>query len=495
MHWTPLLAVTGATALVAWSAIAAPTNRVVSLDECLKLALEHNLDLQISKLAPQVARLTLSGAYSAYDPRFEASAEHNSRSSPGGVDAQGRPYPSTETEGNTFALGLRGLGPNGLGYSLGGSASDTHYPNAPLLDRSSGFFGLELSQPLLKGFVVDDAKFNIAVLRKESRISDLQLQQQVMRTVRDVQLAYYSLVAAVEAVKVQEQALALAEQQLAQNKKRVEVGVMAPLDEKEAESLVASSRASLLQTQNALKVRQNALKSLLTGKYPEWVDIDLQPTEKMLTTPMTFSRQDSWMKALTKRPELLQARVDLERRDIVIRRDRAQLLPQFEIRGSYGLGGAGKEFSGALDRVTTANDPSYSFGAVFSMPLENRQARTTYRTSKLQREQAVLAMKKQEQDVMVAVDNAISQAQSSLEEVRARGQAVQHTLAAYEAEQKKLDNGKSTSFQVLSYQNRLTEARYQELFARSAYVQAITDLAFVEGTILEQNGIVFGQKR
>lgn len=490
-----LFALVGAAALHAWPGTAASSQNI-SLDECLKLALEHNLDLQIQRISPRLAQLALDATYAAYDPQFRASYKHDSATTPGGIDSEGRPYEGTSTANDNIQMGLAGLGPRGFTYSLGGNATATDYTEglrSALPTWASGSVGISMTQPLLKGFVVDEARYYIAVQRKNTRISQLGLEQKVMQTVRDVQVAYYSLIAGIEAVKVQEQALTLAEQQLAENKKRVEVGVMAPLDEKEAESLVAASRASLLQTQNALKTRQNALKALLTDKYTDWVETELLPTEKLLATPMTFSRPDSWSKALSKRPELLQARLDIERRNIVLKYDRSQLLPQLDLNGSYALGGSGQEFSGALDAVTTRDSPSYSVGASFTMPLWNRRARTTYRSSKLEKEQALLSLKKLEQDIMVAVDDAISQAQSSLEQVRARRQAVEHALAAYEAEQKKLDNGKSTSFQVLSYQNALTEARYQELFARNTYTQAVIDLAFIEGSLLEQNGIVLGQ--
>ena len=61
--------------------------------------------------------------------------------------------------------------------------------------------------------------------------------------------------------------------------------------------------------------------------------------------------------------------------------------------------------------------------------------------------------------------------------------------AAYDAEVKKLENGKSTSFNVLSLQNDLTVARSRQIRALADYNRSLADLYFNEGTILEKRRI------
>jgi outer membrane protein TolC len=58
-----------------------------------------------------------------------------------------------------------------------------------------------------------------------------------------------------------------------------------------------------------------------------------------------------------------------------------------------------------------------------------------------------------------------------------------------DAEQKKLDNGKSTSFVVLRLQRDLTDARAQEIRALADYNRALAQLYFEEGTILQKNRV------
>ena len=59
--------------------------------------------------------------------------------------------------------------------------------------------------------------------------------------------------------------------------------------------------------------------------------------------------------------------------------------------------------------------------------------------------------------------------------------------AALDAEQKKLENGKSTSFLVLQAQRDLTARSSDEIRALADYNKALAQLALNEGTTLERN--------
>jgi outer membrane protein len=101
----------------------------------------------------------------------------------------------------------------------------------------------------------------------------------------------------------------------------------------------------------------------------------------------------------------------------------------------------------------------------------------------------LLSLKGQEQGIMIEIDNAIKQAASSYDRVQATRKASEYALAALEAEQKKLENGKSTSFVVLQLQNDLTSARSAELRAVADYNNALAELSFREATTFERHNI------
>lgn len=479
----------------AGSPLRAAQTQSVTLEDCLQMALEKNLDIRIQRLAPDIARFTLSGAYGAYEPAFNAGASYRSVSQPGGVDAQNRPFGQALSKTESVNAGISGLLPLGTRYDLTLGYNDVFgsrdLGGFPLdFETTSGGFRLSFSQPLLRNFWIDGPRLNIQLNRKNLTISELALRQQIINTVTAVELAYLEVIAARETIAVSEVALQLAEQLLRENQKRVEVGVMAPLDEKEAQSQVAASRASLLGAQNNLSIQLNRLKSLLGDQFISWHDTELVPAEPLRAEPMTFSLQDSWSKAMTLRPDLQQAKLDLERRQITLKYQKNQLFPQLDLTGSYGQGGSGREFSDAITVTRDGRYPEYSFGVVLSVPLGgNRQARSNVRVSQAQIEQALLSLKKLEQDIMVQVSDGIAQARTSYQQVQATEEAAAYALEALRAEEKKLENGKSTSFQVLQLQRILTERRFANIRARVDYNAALARLAQSEGSTLERRRI------
>ncbi len=469
--------------------------RSMSLTDCVQEALLRNLDVQIERINPQVSREELRGSYAGYDPTFRVAGEHRYQLSGGGFDPSIQfNIPPTEGEFDTLSAGLSGgLLPWGTTYDIAASVTEsvsTFTTNRS--DTSRGSVGITLSQPLLKNFLIDGTRLRISVSKNRLNYSEMGLRVRIMDVVTRVEKAYYDLIAARENVKVQEKALQLAEQLLSENKKRVEVGTMAPLDEKQAESQVAGSRADLLSTQQVLSAAENALRALINDNYRDYRELLIEPVGQLAAPAQQFNLQQSWGKGLAQRPEYLQAKLNVEQSELNYKFDRNQLMPDLSLTGSYGHGAGGvavQEFSDALEDFRTGRNPAYAYGARLSIPLGNRAARSNYRASKLTVEQIKLALKRTEQGILVEIDNQITAARVSYERVTARRESRLYSEAALDAERKKLENGKSTSFVVLQLQKDLTAARSAEIGALADYNKALADLARSEGSTLERRAI------
>ena len=468
----------------------APAGRSMSLLDCIQAALAHNFDVQIERYNPQISLYNLNAAYSGYDPSFTASGQHDYSVSGGGLNQNLQPIPSSVSDANSFKTGLGGSLPFGLQYNLSGSASDTY--------GTSGISGFEnsgssaqasLTQPLLKNFWIDSTRLNIRVAKNRLKFSEQGLRQQLITSVTAVANAYYELIYAQQNVQVQQQALDLAQTQLNQDNQRVQIGTLAILSVQQDESQAAQSKANLIAAQSTLDTDQNALKNLLTDNYSQWHDTDIQPAETLIAPPQTFDLQDSWTKGMAKRPDLLQAKLNVEQQGIQLKYDRNQLFPELDLIGSYGYTGAGREFDPALDQTGEGNRPFYSYGAQLTVPLGNLGPRNQYRTAKATLQQVVLQLKQLEQNVMVQIDNAVKQAESAYQSAEATKQARIYAESALDAETKTYAVGKATTFEVLTYQNNLTAARSQEIRALANYNEALTNLAAQEGDTLERYNI------
>jgi outer membrane protein TolC len=504
--------------------------RWLSLEDCIRVALQHNFNVQIGRLNPDIARYNLSGSYGVYDPTFSFSGAHDFSLSPGGIDAQGRPFLGTESDTDTLRSGLSGLLPWGTSYSLGGTVSDqtvtrptfingtnivgfstnrfldntgtnqvvllspkfNSFPSEVHFENTSASAGaLTLTQPLLKNFWIDSARYTIFADKKQLQITEANFRDLLMSTVTQVETAYVRLIQADENILVQEKALDLAEQTLAENKKRVEVGAMAPLDEQQAESQAATSLAALLKAQSDAGTQERVVKSLLSDNYTnDWMKVTIKPLDKLLALPQHFDLQESWRKALAyggSPVRLQQLRLALDQLNANIRLQRNQLFPELDVTGSYGYQGSGKEISDALNQIQNRTAPFWSVGGQLIVPLSQTVARNNFKAAKAARDQQILTVRFQEQNTLITIENDIATARIDYEAVQATHDARLYAEAALQAEQKKYENGKSTLFDILGLQEKLTSARSDEITALASYNVDLAALSYDEGSTFERH--------
>jgi outer membrane protein TolC len=467
----------------------APATRAMSLQDCIAESLAHNFDVRYERYEPLKAELSLEAAYAGYDPTFNISGAHNYNQT-GGQFVGGLQHPSQVSDANSFNTSLGGALPSGLTYNLSGSVAETYGTTGGTpFDSSSGSVGVSATQPLLKNLWIDGTRLAISAAKNNLNFSEQGLRQQLITTVTAVENAFYELIYARENLNVQQQALDLAQTQLDQDRQRVQVGSLAPLDVQQDEAQVAQSRANLIAAQYTLATDRGALIVLITDSYAKLYDLDIVPTTTLEAVRQFSDVQNSWNNGLTSRPDVLQARVNLEQQGIQLKYDRNQIFPELDLNGSYGFNGSGKEFSDAFGQYAQGNRPYYSYGASLSVPLSNLKSRSTYKSDKAVEQQLLLKLKQLEQNVMLAIYNAVIQVQSDWESVDATKSARIYAEAALDAEQKKYAVGKSTTFTVLQLQNNLTAARSQEIRALANYNEALANLAEQEGTTLERRNV------
>src|SRR5262249_23346755 len=156
--------------------------------------------------------------------------------------------------------------------------------------------------------------------------------------------------------------------------------------------------------------------------------------------------------------------------EIVLKFSYNQLYPSLDLFGAYGHNGLdASSYTGVLDDFRQGNNPTYSYGALLSIPLSNRSARSRYKQSKAEKQQAIDTLKKKEQDVLTEIDNAVKATRNSYERISATSEASEFARIALEAEQKRLDAGKSTPFFVLQLQRDLTARRSDAIRALVDY--------------------------
>ncbi|HXI51310.1 MAG TPA: TolC family protein [Candidatus Saccharimonadales bacterium] len=491
--------------------------RPMALEDCFRLALEQNLDLRIEQENPTFSRISVELARAVYDPDFIASARYDYKddgrftrvvtssqlqivTNNNQLVITNVPTGTTVERGinlinraQTYRSGISGLGPMGLNYDLSANITDSSTSgNANTAGSTLGTVGLTLTQPLLRDFMIDAPRYNIAIARNQLKVSELVLRQRIIEVLTAVEQAYYELIFARENVRVTTEGLRLAERLSADDQKRVQIGMIPRLDEKQSASQVAARQADLSAALRSLATAQNNLKRLITTEYRDLHDAQLDPTMTLNGDAQFLDLQTSWAKGLAERPDLQQAKLNVERQGITLKFYKNQRLPSLDVSGTYGHGASGvstREINDVFGDWRSGEKPFWGVGATFGIPLGNRAARERYRQGKVTADQLVLLLKQKEESILIEIDEAVNAVRTTREQVQSTAAARRFAEEALSAEQKKLDSGKSTSFVVLQLQRDLTSASSQEIRALADYNKAQAELSRAEGTTLERRRI------
>lgn len=474
-------------------AMATLTQKPVSLEDCIALALKHNFDIRVQRYQPELARLTLSSSYAPYVPAVSSTFNQGFNVNPAD-QTPGSPFVAgSEFWQESYQTRLTGQGPTGLQYGLTTDLRRKRSERGPtwtnVFDPPFSYqsdASITLTQPLLKNLWIDQTRLNITLDKIAVKSQIESVRGQIITTLLRVELAYYDLISAIENVNVQAKALEVSERFLFETRKRVEVGSLAPLDAKQAESEVARNRAALVTARQTMGDRERDLKKLTDDDFAISANNMLTPTAKLESVASVQSRADSWSKAFDLRSDYRQQKFTLEQQKVTIRFSRNQIYPQLDLTGGYGVQANEGTLGSSLNDLQERRNPNYSWGLQFSIPLDNRTARNAYKSAKLKNEQLVLQFKQLEQTIMIQVDSDIRAIDAYREGIIANQQARVYAEAALDAEQKKLESGKSTNYQVLQLQRDLTTAQKNEIDALANYNKALAQLAGDEGSTLER---------
>lgn len=383
-------------------------------------------------------------------------------------------------------------------------------------------FRATLTQPLLSGFgVLPNTRF-IKISKNNREISDVAFRLQVITTVNQIQNIYWDLVNAYENVKVQQEALAVAEKTLSDNKKQVEIGTLAPIEVVRAQSGVATSQQSLILAQTTLQLQQLLTKNALSRTLvdPALADAEVIPTDTMAVPEKepVVPTEDLVNEALAHRPELAESRIDLTNRDINTRSAKNALLPTlslFAYYGGSGLGGAQNpinvcgrpgappfgctassdvqpfvSYGGTVGQLFDSTAPDKGAGLQLNIPLRNRTAQANQVRSQLELRQAQMLLQQQENLVRIQVRNAQFSVQQNRAAVEAAKAAVELAKQSLDAEQKKYALGASTTTLVLQQQSALTQAESNQVNAVANYEKSRVELDRSIGATLDRLGII-----
>jgi outer membrane protein len=493
--------------------------RRMSIDDAVATALEQNLDLQVQRINPQLQDLTIGQFKAAYTPNFvstvstsDATRQSTSFFTGGGLAAGA---------GVTTGSSLYNFGVQSLTNWYGGSydvrwnnnRNTTNNPLESFNPQLNSSFSATYVQPLLRDFKIDGNRQQLLISQKNKEITDTQLKQSIALTTRNVRNAYYDLVGAIGNLAVQRQSLLLSEQSLKDNRARVEIGTMAPLDIVQAEAEVATREESVIIAEAAIERLMDNLRALVYNpSSPDFWTARIEPTDTLTFVPTTVDADGAIKTALTERTDLQNARKNLEINDVNIRYFRNQSLPDVNATVNYnarGIGGLNVErardpltglpsgeilsstersFFSTVGTAFAGDFPGWSLQFDIAYPIGRSTQEAQLARARLQQTQAERQLSSLELAVTTQVRDAARNVQTNAKRVDATRSSRVLAERRLEAEEKKYQAGMTQNFFVLQAQRDLNVARNNELLALVEYAKSVVNYTAVQQSPLSGGG-------
>ena len=480
---------------------------VLGLEDAIAIALQRNLALIIERQNHTESSFRIFEAEGIYDFNTTANLTVIDEASPSASNLDGADV--TTFENLAVVLGLEKLVSSGGVFSINWD-NDRQETNSTFATLNPAFrvdLDFSFRQPLLRnrGRLVTER--GITVARRSLDASRDDFENQVVGVIRSTEAEYWNVVEAREQLRVARESLELAEQLHEQNRIRVEVGTLAPLELVQSESGVATRKEEIIRAEALLGDAQDRLRQMLNLDQGELWSMPMKLVSEADLEEISVELEKAIATALQFRPELRAQRALNEIQDLDLLVAENQQKPQLDLFLRYGYNGVGGDieerdfftgelirqlpggYSDALEQVTDTSFDGWVVQLDFAYPIRNRAAKARTAIAEVAVERADLTLRDLELNVITEVRRThrfLAAAKQAVESARVSRVLAEKTL---DAEQKRYDNGLSTSFRLLEIQEDLTSARSREVSSATGYRRAVIDFHAAMGQLLDEAGV------
>ena len=476
----------------------AERRETISLADAAIRALQHNLDITISRQTKESRLADITVEQAKFDPTLSVNGQYNRTVNPlnrpvfgatggtlSGITTFDQRNQSVTLDATTNLL----TGGNvDLNYSPSRTSVNQNLATGFLFNPSyTGGLALTLTQPLLRNAGVDVTKTFIRVAQNNATVEEHVFRDRVLTVLATVEQTYWEVVFANENLKVAEAALKAAQELLASNRAKAKAGVMSIVDVLQAEAAVASRVEQVLVADKTIRDQEDQLRRLLNPAEEDLrQDLRLTPLDQPVVTLEPISLQEAIDTAIEQRPEIVQAKKNMESSDLNTQFAKNQLLPTLSFQGTMGLAGLGKDYGSSVSNNLNGDFYNYGAGLVLSYPLGNRSAWSTYSKRQLEAKNAEASLVSVRQQIIVGVREAVRRVQTDFKRIETTRSARIMAEKQLQAEQERLKVGLSTTRFVLDFQRDLATAQGNELRATVDYNKSLSNLARNKATTLDR---------
>jgi outer membrane protein TolC len=454
----------------------------LSIEQCRAMTLANNLDLKVQLIAPAIAAQQVNAEEAKFEWAFFSNLSYSDIQQPSsGLISQAPSYKSGDVDlGVKVPLRTGGT----VTFDVADNRTRTDYnPVMPVSYTAKST--LSISQPLLQGAGKRANTHSIRILEYQRQITDAQTKLEMIRVLADADRGYWRLYAARRELEVRRKEYELAQAQLKQTMRMVEVGERAEVEVVRSEAGVAERLQNIIIAENELRNRERELKQIMN-------ESGLTMDTPTVVVPMTepdpvlyeLNRPRLTALAVENRMEMLELELQIAQDISSVDYYKNQALPLVTMDYTYRLNGLGAVRSDAYDMMGDRTFTDSIAGLRVTVPLGNEAAKSRLLQAFYQRRQRLVSKENRrtliEKEVLAAAD----QLETNWQSILASRQNAILAGRLYEAEKRQFEVGIRTSTDVLDAQAKFANAQSSEIKSLTEYQIAQVDLAYATGMLL-----------
>ena len=459
----------------------------IGIEKAILLAIENNRSLVIEKMNPELSRTFEMEESAVFDPLVNAEISKG-RSVADRLSRAGSSTESQTVDTITGLISVSKLFPTGTAVGLQGRTS---YTDSSLYSDTftSTRLGISVTQAILQGRDIHANLARVHQAKIETLISEYELRGFMEILVEEVESKFWDYALAQKQIEIYTNSLNLAEKQMSEVEERIRIGQLAETELAAAQAEVALRRESLINARSDLaKERLNLLRLLNPSQNINWNrDIILEYQTSLPSVELDNVEQHVHV-ALQMRPELNQARLQIQQGDLEVIKTKNGLLPKMDLFINFGKTGYANSFNRTTNNIF-GDSYDVTGGIIFEYPPSNQSNRARYSRAVISRRQLLEALKNLTQLIQVDVRSAYIEATRTSEQITATTATRNFQEEKLRTETEKFRVGKSTSLLVAQAQRDLLASQIAEIQAVANYLKALIDLYRLEGSLLQRRGI------
>ena len=459
-------------ALVFVNIVFAADTVFLSLDDALTRALRDNILVRIERINTNIAASLLKENYYAYEPQIKVSYKTS------------EPFDSS----NEISLSVTQAAVSGTGIEFWANASPLN-PSAkqaaPDGSEYENSIGVTITQALLRGGYPSANLVPIRKARIDVEMREEELAAYAQKLLSDTERAYWNLKLSGEEVKIYQYSLDLAQRFLYESQERLKIGSVAAIDLAAITAEAASRERQLFDAVSAY--RQKLLYLVYLMNAPQYWDAEIILTDTVVSLGEADGVEEHIEASKKFRQDFRQANLSAKKGELDLVATKNGLLPKLDFFISLQGTSYAESFSNPLSPDERKSQISGGLTLQFPALLGSSRQKNNIAKYSLQQQKLSLEnfLRLLEYEIRAAHIEAL-RAFRQIETAKTVSALQQQKL---DAEQERMNVGKSTGYAVLQVQRDLVSANLDEARARIAYIEALLSLYSKDATLLQRRGV------